>query len=81
MGFQYVESNDLFKHADATAVAPNAEAAATEALDFCLKDKKAWAHICLAVEPSQQIHLHDMMTAKVACDALKNQVAHDSLLQ
>ena len=77
----YLESNDLFEHADGTAVAPNAEAGAAEARNFCLKAKKAWTYICLAVEPSQQIHICDTKTAKDAWDALKNQFARDSILQ
>ena len=77
----YLESNDLFEHADGTAVAPDAEAEAAEIRIFRLKTKKAWTSICLAVEPSQQIHIRDTNTAKEAWDALKNQFARESILQ
>eukprot|EP00795_Rhopilema_esculentum_P008850 gene8850-16464_t len=71
----YLESNDLFEHADGTAVAPDAEAA--EIRSFRLKTKKAWTSICLAVEPSQQIHIRDTNTVEEAWDALKNQFARE----
>ena len=60
----HLESNDLFEHADGTAVAPTAEAGAAEVWNFRLKAKKAWIYIGLAVEPSHQIHIRDMKTAK-----------------
>ena len=77
-----LECNDLFGHADGTAVAPTDTDANRDALrNFRSQAKKAWTYICLAVEPEQQIHVRDIKTAKEAWDALKNQYARESILQ
>ena len=79
----YLESLDLFEHADGSAVAPTSTGsdAATLLRAFNSRAKKAWTYICLAVEPEQQIHVRDTKTAKEAWDALKNQFARESILQ
>eukprot|EP00112_Aurelia_sp_Birch-Aquarium-sp1_P017253 Seg3981.3 transcript_id=Seg3981.3/GoldUCD/mRNA.D3Y31 product="Retrovirus-related Pol polyprotein from transposon TNT 1-94" pseudo=true protein_id=Seg3981.3/GoldUCD/D3Y31 len=79
----YLESLDLFEHADGSAEAPSSTGDGAAALlrTFNLRAKKAWTFICLAVEPEQQIHVRDTKTAKEAWDALKNQFARESILQ
>ena len=77
----YLESNDLFEHADGATVTPNADAGPVETRKFRLKAKKAGTCICLAVEPSQQIHIRHTKTAKEEWEALKSQFAVDSNLQ
>ena len=74
----YQESLDLFEHVDRSVVTPtntddNGGVALLTAFNF--RAKKAWTHICLAVEPEQQIHVRDTKTAKEGWDALKNQFA------
>ena len=77
-----LECNDLFGHADGTAVAlANTDANRDTLRNFRSQAKKAWTYICLAVEPEQQIHVRDTKTAKEAWDALKNQYARESILQ
>ena len=72
----YLESQDLFQFA------ATPEADAEEAIRiFRLRSKKAWTHICLAVEPDEQIHIRDTTTAHEAWEALKNQFARQSVLQ
>ena len=68
----YLESMDLFEHADGLAVAPSGSGAAS-LRNFSSCAKKAWTYICLAVEPKQQIHVRHTETAKEAWDALKSQ--------
>ena len=77
----YLESFDLFRHADGSAEAPDEEAAADVKKAFESAAKKAWTHICLAIEPEQQIHVRDTRSAKEAWDALKSQFARESILQ
>jgi len=77
----YLESQDLFEHADGTAESPGGEATGNEMKSFRLKAKKAWKYICLAVEPDKQLHIRDTKTAKEAWDALKSQFARDSISQ
>ena len=80
----YLESLDLFEHADGSAEAPistDGDDDATLLRAFNSRAKKAWTYICLAVEPEQQIHVRDTKTAKEAWDALKNQFARESILQ
>ena len=76
----YLESMDLFEHADGLAVAPSGSGAAS-LRNFSSCAKKAWTYICLAVEPKQQIHVRHTKTAKEAWDALKSQFTHESILQ
>ena len=80
----YLESLDLFEHADGSAEAPTSTGGdddATLLRAFNSRAKKAWTYICLAVEPEQQIHVRDTKTVKEAWDALKNQFARESILQ
>lgn len=77
----YLESHDLFEHADGTAEFPGENANAEVRRKFTSDAKKAWTHICLSIEPEYQIHVRDTKTAKAAWDALKNQFARESLLQ
>ena len=77
----YLESHDLFEHAEGMTESPESDAAAEVRRKFNSDAKKAWTHICLAIEPEYQIHVRDTQTAKEAWDALKNQFAHELLLQ
>ena len=77
----YLESLDLYEHADGSAVTPDEDATAEVQRNFSSDAKKAWTYICLAVEPEQQIHVRDMTTAKEAWDALKSQFARESILR
>ena len=77
----YLESLDLYEHADGSAVTPDEDATAEVQGSFSSGAKKAWTYICLAVEPEQQIHVRDTKTAKEAWDALKSQFARESILQ
>ena len=77
----YLESLDLFEHAEGTAEFPNEDASAETRRKFNSAAKKAWTYICLAIEPEQQIHVRDTKTAKEAWDAIRNQFARESLLQ
>ena len=79
----YLESMDLFEHADWSAVAPTGigEHAAALQRAFNSRSKKAWTYTCLAVEPEQHIDVRNTTTAKKAWDSLKNQFARDSILQ
>ena len=77
----YLESQDMFEHADGTAESPGDEASANEVRSFRLKAKKAWTYICLAVEPDEQLHIRETTTATEAWDALKSQFARDSISQ
>ena len=80
----YLESLDLFKYADGSAVAPTGTEDSNDgALQraFNSRAKKALAYICLAVEPEQQFHITNTMTAKEAWDSLKHQFARESILQ
>ena len=49
----YLESMDLFEHAEGLAVAPSGsgESGAASLRNFNSCAKKAWTYICLAVEP------------------------------
>ena len=77
----YLESQDLFEHADGTAESPGDEASANEVRSFRLKAKKVWTYICHAVEPDEQLHVRETTTATEAWDALKSQFARDSIPQ
>ena len=77
----YLESHELFEHAEGTAESPGTDTSAEVRRKFTSDAKKAWTHICLAIEPEYQIHVRDTRTAKEAWDALKNQFARESLLQ
>ena len=77
----YLESLDLFDHVTGTAAAPGEDASDETRRNFNLGTKKAWTHICLAIEPEQQLHVRETKTAKEAWDALKKQFARESLLQ
>ena len=79
----YLKSLDLFEHVDGSAETPTGtgDAAATLLRAINSQAKKAWTHICLAVEPEQQIHIRETKTAKQARDALKSQFAWESILQ
>ncbi len=48
----YLENQDLFDHADGTAIAPGSSASETQRNAFKRAAKKAWTSICLAVEPA-----------------------------
>ena len=76
----YLEGHDQFEHANGTAESPGEDASAEVRRKFTSDARKAWSHICLAIEP-YQIHVRGMKTAKEACDALKNQFARESSLQ
>ena len=52
----YLESFDLFVHADGSAEHPGEEASEQVKKAFELTAKKSWTYICLAVEPEQQRH-------------------------
>lgn len=44
----YLESSDLFEHADGSAVPPEGDAASeNEVRRYRLRSKKAWTYICL----------------------------------
>ena len=77
----YLESMDLFGHADGSVENPAEDASEQVREAFRSASKKAWTYICLAVEPEQQIHVRDTNTAKEAWDALKNQFARVSVSQ
>jgi hypothetical protein len=77
----YLESMDLFGHADGSIENPDEEASEQVRQAFRSASKKAWTYICLAVEPEQQIHVRDTSTAKEAWDALKHQFARVSVSQ
>ena len=77
----YLESLDLFGHAEGTAELPGEDASAKVRENFNRNAKKAWSHICLAIEPEYQIHVRDTTTAKEAWDSLKSQFARESLLK
>ena len=77
----YLESLELFGHADGTAETPAEDASAAVRRSFNSGAKKVWTHICLAIESEHQIHVRDTTTAKEAWDALKKQFARESLLQ
>ena len=77
----YLESMDLFEHVDGSAEAPVGDATDVAIRAFNSRKKKAWTYICLAVEPEQQIHVRDTITAKEAWDALKSQFVRESILQ
>ena len=77
----YLESFDLFAHADGSAEPPEETASAQVKKAFETLAKKAWTYICLAVEPEQQIHVRDTQNTKQAWDALKSQFARESILQ
>ena len=66
----YLESFDLFGHADGSAEPPAETASEQVKKAFELATKKAWTYICLAVEPEQQIHVRDTHTTKEAWDCL-----------
>ena len=74
----YLESLDLFEHVHEPR---GADASAELRRKFTSHAKKAWTHVCLAIEPEQQIHVRETKTAKNAWDALRSQFAHESLLQ
>ena len=77
----YLESLDLFAHADGSAEPPAEDASVQVKKAFETAAKKAWTYICLAIEPEQQIHVRDTQNAKQAWDALKSQFAGESILQ
>ena len=77
----YLESLDLFDHVTGKAAAPGEDASDETQRNFNLGAKKAWTHICLAIEPERQLHVRETKTAKEAWDALKKQFARESLLQ
>jgi hypothetical protein len=65
----YLDILDLFGHADGTAEI--AEDASDEVRqNFNSGAKKAWTHICLAIEPEHQITVQDTTTAREAWDAI-----------
>ena len=66
----YLESMDLFEHAERLSVAPSGSGESGAALlrTFNSRAKNAWTSICLAVEPEQQIQVRDTKTAKEAWD-------------
>ena len=76
----YLESLDLFDHVIGTEAAPGEDAPDEARTNFNMGAKKAWTHICLAIEPEQQLHVRETTTAKEAWDALKKQFARESLL-
>ena len=77
----YLESLNLFGHADGSIEVPAEDASAQVKQDFKFASKKAWTYICLAVEPDQQIHIRNTTNAKEAWDALKSQFARVSISQ
>ncbi|XP_046863258.1 uncharacterized protein LOC124457002 [Xenia sp. Carnegie-2017] len=77
----YLESIDLFEFAEGSAIVPNDDAGADVRMRFNSSAKKAWMYICLAIEPDQQVHVRETITAKEAWDVLKSQFARESLLQ
>ena len=80
----YLESVDLFEHAEGLAVASSGRGESGDALlrNFNSPAKKAWTYICLAVEPEQQIHVrHKNRKESLNWDALKSQFTRGSILQ
>ena len=67
----YLESVDLFDHANGTAEAPGADASEETRTRFNAGAKKARTYICLAIEPEQQIHVRETTTPKVPGMLLK----------
>ena len=68
----YLESLDLFDHANGTAEAPGADASEETWRRFNSGGRKTWTNICLAIEPEQQIHVRETTTPKVPGMLLKN---------
>ena len=77
----YLESMDLFGHADGSVENPAEDASEQVREAFRSASKKAWTYICLAVEPEQQIHVRDTSTAKELMGCSKNQFARVSVSQ
>jgi hypothetical protein len=77
----YLESLDLFGHADGSVEVPAEDASEQVKQQFKSASKKAWTYICLAVQTDQQIHVRNTNTAKEAWDALKSQFARTSISQ
>ena len=77
----YLESINLFGHADGTIETPAEDIDPEVRRKFVSSAKKAWTHICLTIEPEYQIHVRDTTTAKEAWDTLKKQFVRESLLQ
>ena len=55
----YLESLDLFGHADGSVEVPAEDASEQVKQQFKPASKKAWTYICLAVETDQQIHVRN----------------------
>ena len=72
---------DLFEFPDGSADSPAEDASDEVQRKINSRAKKAWAYICLAEEPEQQIHVRETATAKEAWDALQRQFARKLLLQ
>ena len=77
----YLESLDLFGHADGSIEVPAENASAQVKQEFKIASKKAWAYVCLAIKPDQQIHVRNTTNAKEAWDALMSQFATVSISQ
>jgi hypothetical protein len=75
-----MESKDLFADGSAASAVSPGEGATNEVrrkLNLC--EKKAWTYICLAIEPEQQVHVRETMTAKEAWGTLQERFASESL--
>ena len=60
-----LESHDLFAHAEGMPKSPGSDANAEVRRNFTSDAKKAWTHICLAIEPECRILVRDIKTVKV----------------
>ena len=74
----YLLDKGFFDYVDGTIAQPE-NAAAVSA--WQREDRKALAAICLAVEPSQRVHVMGTETSKAAWDALSGQFVRVSLSQ
>ncbi|XP_063716146.1 uncharacterized protein LOC134843795 [Symsagittifera roscoffensis] len=74
----YLLDKGLFDYLDGTIAQPE-DATAVSA--WQCEDRKALAAICLAVEPSQRVHVMGTETSKAAWDALSCQLVGVSLSQ
>ena len=62
----YLESMDLFGHANGSAKSPGTSVLEDSSRNFNWSAKKAWTYmyICLAIETEQQIHAGETTTAR-----------------
>ena len=74
----YLLDKGLFVYVDGTIAQPE-DATAVSAREH--EDRKALTAICLAVEPSQRVHVMGTETSKAAWDALSGQFVRVSLSQ